>query len=121
MRESLPGGRRKYECAGAIAPAPDPGCPLARSPVLRFARTHVGSGAASCSASPREGTLARPHLRKCLGTAAFEEVLDLVAVGAGEFELVAAFESQEVLAVHVGAERFDEAQVDDRGTVDALK
>src|SRR5581483_8754079 len=62
-RETLPRGRRKYECAGAVAPAPDPGHPLARSPVLRFARTHGGSGAASCSASPREGSLSSVHPR----------------------------------------------------------
>src|SRR5579863_8869879 len=49
------------------------------------------------------------------------EVLDLVAVGARELQLVPALECEEVFAVHVRTQALHQAQVDDGGTVHALE
>src|SRR3974390_2237170 len=44
---------------------------------------------------------------------AVEKILDLVAIGTRELELVTAMEREEVLAVHVCAQAPHQAQVDD--------
>src|ERR1700756_342054 len=55
------------------------------------------------------------------GGRAGEEVLDLVAIGARELQLVPALEGEEVLAVHVRAQAPYQAQVHDRRAVHPLE
>src|SRR5436853_246370 len=62
----------------------------------------------------------RTASRLSAGRAA-QEILDLVAIGARELELVPALEREEVLAVHVRAQALHQAQVDDGRAVHALK
>src|SRR6266480_493877 len=59
--------------------------------------------------------------RRISARRAAEEILDLAPVGPRELELVAALEGEEVLAVHVGTQTPDQAQVDDGRAVHALE
>src|ERR1700745_359112 len=58
---------------------------------------------------------------RALARGAVEEILDLVAVGARELELVPALEREEVLAIHVRPQAAHQAQIDHRRAVDALE
>src|SRR6516164_7458473 len=66
---------------------------------------------AACNADSRADSARR----------AAEEILDLVAIGARELELVTALEREEVLAVHVRTQTPHQAQVDDGRAMDALE
>src|SRR6516164_3012192 len=66
---------------------------------------------AACNADSRADSARR----------AAEEILDLVAIGARELELVTALEREEVLAIHVRAQTPHQAQVDDGRAMDALE
>src|SRR6516162_10170456 len=66
---------------------------------------------AACSADSRAAS----------ARGAAEEILDLVAIGARELQLVTALEREEVLAIHVRPQTPHQAQVDDGRAMDTLE